>query len=80
MFNYRNLNPEMTMDIQSAIRAVTERRDLSSEDMYSVMHSIMTGVATPAQIGGLLIGLTSTLGLFLLSRASTPEPSLQTGD
>lgn len=57
MFNYRNLNPEMTMDIQSAIRAVTERRDLSSEDMYSVMHSIMTGVATPAQIGGLLIGL-----------------------
>ncbi len=31
-------------------------------------------------IGGLLIGLTSTLGLFLLSRASAPEPGLQTGD
>ncbi len=45
------------MDIQSAIRAVTERRDLNSEDMYSVMHAIMTGAATPAQIGGLLIGL-----------------------
>ena len=32
-------------------------------------------------IGGLLIGLTSTLGLFLLSRSSSyPEPTLQTGD
>jgi MFS family permease len=31
-------------------------------------------------IGGLLFGLTSTLGLFLLSRASSPEPTLQTGD
>lgn len=31
-------------------------------------------------IGGLLIGLTSTLGLLLLSRASSPEPTLQTGD
>jgi len=31
-------------------------------------------------IGGLLIGLTSTLGLFVLSRASLPEPRLQTGD
>jgi len=29
-------------------------------------------------IGGLLIGLTSTLGLFLLSRASAPAPRLQT--
>jgi MFS family permease len=31
-------------------------------------------------VGGLLFGLTSTLGLFLLSRASSPEPGLQTGD
>jgi MFS family permease len=31
-------------------------------------------------IGGLLIGLTSTLGLFLLSRASSPQPQLQTED
>ena len=45
------------MDMVSAIRAVTERRDLSSEDMYTVMQTIMTGAATPAQIGGLLIGL-----------------------
>jgi MFS family permease len=31
-------------------------------------------------IGGLLLGLSSTLGLFFLSRASSPEPTLQTGD
>jgi MFS family permease len=31
-------------------------------------------------IGGLLIGLTSTLGLVFLSRASKPEPRLQIGD
>ncbi len=31
-------------------------------------------------IGGLLIGLSSTLGLFFLSRTSSPEPTLQAGD
>ena len=41
----------------SAIRAVTEHRDLSREEMQSVMNTIMTGEATPAQIGGFLIGL-----------------------
>ena len=45
------------MDMQQAIRAVTERRDLSREEMRSVMNTIMTGEATPAQIGGFLIGL-----------------------
>ncbi|MBE0510587.1 MAG: anthranilate phosphoribosyltransferase [Chromatiales bacterium] len=45
------------MDIQQAIRAVTERQDLSSEAMRQVMHQIMTGEASPAQIGGFLIGL-----------------------
>ncbi len=45
------------MDMPSAIRAVTERRDLSAEEMTEVMRSIMTGGATPAQIGGFLIGL-----------------------
>jgi anthranilate phosphoribosyltransferase len=45
------------MDIQSAIRAVTEHRDLSSEEMTSVMHTIMSGQATQSQIGGFLIGL-----------------------
>ena len=45
------------MDMQAAIRAVTERRDLSAEKMTAVMRTIMTGEATPAQIGGFLIGL-----------------------
>jgi anthranilate phosphoribosyltransferase len=45
------------MDMQSAIKAVTEYKNLSSEDMTSVMRLIMTGEATPAQVGGFLIGL-----------------------
>jgi anthranilate phosphoribosyltransferase len=45
------------MDMQSAIKAVTEHKDLSSDDMRSVMRLIMTGEATPAQVGGFLIGL-----------------------
>ena len=45
------------MDIQSAIRAVTGHRDLSGEEMTSVMHTIMSGQATQSQIGGFLIGL-----------------------
>lgn len=46
-----------TMDMQSAIRAVTERRDLAFAEMREVMRLIMTGEATPAQIGGFLVGL-----------------------
>jgi anthranilate phosphoribosyltransferase len=45
------------MDMQAAIKAVTERQDLSSEQMQQVMRIIMTGEATPAQVGGFLIGL-----------------------
>ncbi|MBU1295516.1 MAG: anthranilate phosphoribosyltransferase, partial [Gammaproteobacteria bacterium] len=45
------------MDIQKAIAAVVERQDLSGDEMQIVMHDIMTGKATPAQIGGFLIGL-----------------------
>ena len=45
------------MDMQSAIKAVTEHRHLSADDMASVMRLIMTGEATPAQVGGFLIGL-----------------------
>jgi anthranilate phosphoribosyltransferase len=48
---------ETAMDMPAAIRAVTEHHDLSTEEMYSVMQTIMTGEATPAQIGGFLIGL-----------------------
>ena len=45
------------MDMQAAIRAVTEGRDLSREEMQQVMQTIMTGEATQAQIGGFLVGL-----------------------
>ncbi len=45
------------MDMPGAIRAMTENRDLSTEEMQAVMRIIMTGEATPAQIGGFLIGL-----------------------
>ncbi len=45
------------MDMKEAIRAVTEQRDLTSDEMTQVMRLIMTGEATPAQIGGFLVGL-----------------------
>lgn len=43
--------------MQQAIAAVIDKRDLSTEEMASVMRLIMTGEATQAQIGGFLIGL-----------------------
>ena len=45
------------MDMQAAIRAVTEHRDLTADEMTAVMRIIMNGEATPAQIGGFLVGL-----------------------
>ncbi|MBL4762032.1 MAG: anthranilate phosphoribosyltransferase [Gammaproteobacteria bacterium] len=45
------------MNIQQAISAVIEKRDLTSEQMTAVMSQIMTGEATPSQIGGFLVGL-----------------------
>lgn len=45
------------MDMQSAIKAVLARQDLTAAEMNNVMRIIMTGEATPAQIGGFLVGL-----------------------
>ena len=45
------------MDMPSAIRAVIEHRNLPGDEMRDVMRLIMTGQATPAQIGGFLVGL-----------------------
>lgn len=45
------------MNIQQAIAQLIERRDLSRADMEAVMHQIMTGQATDAQIAGFLIAL-----------------------
>ncbi|MAR89344.1 MAG: anthranilate phosphoribosyltransferase [Pseudomonadota bacterium] len=45
------------MNIKAALEQVTERQDLSEDEMSEVMRQIMTGQATPAQIGGFLVGL-----------------------
>ncbi len=45
------------MDMKLAIAEVVGHRDLSTEDMADVMRTIMTGGASPAQIGGFLVGL-----------------------
>ncbi len=43
--------------MQQAIAAVIEGKDLSAAEMSQVMSLIMQGEATPAQIGGFLVGL-----------------------
>jgi len=43
--------------ILAAIAAISDGRDLSRDDAREVMSEVMRGEATPAQIGGLLVGL-----------------------
>ena len=45
------------MDIVSAIKRVTSRQDLDSDEMVAVMRSIMTGETTDAQNAASLVGL-----------------------
>ncbi len=45
------------MDIQQAIKLLVESRSLQREEMAAVMRQVMSGDATDAQIGGLLIAL-----------------------
>ncbi|MGE5625164.1 MAG: anthranilate phosphoribosyltransferase [Bacillota bacterium] len=45
------------MDIKDAIGNVVNHMDLSEDEMRQVMTQIMTGHATPTQIGGFLAGL-----------------------
>ena len=45
------------MQMPQAINRVLAHKDLSADEMTEVMQTIMTGGATPAQIGGFLIGL-----------------------
>ncbi len=45
------------MDIKHAISKLIERRDLTPPEMTEAMRTIMTGGATPAQIGGFLVAL-----------------------
>ncbi len=45
------------MDIKTALAAVAEGHDLAQADTRDVFMTVMSGDATPAQIGGLLMGL-----------------------
>jgi anthranilate phosphoribosyltransferase len=45
------------MDIKQALSTLVARVDLSTDEMIKVMRIIMTGGATPAQIGGFLVAL-----------------------
>lgn len=45
------------MDIKGALSKLANRQDLTGEEMREVMTQIMTGEATPSQIGGFLMAL-----------------------
>lgn len=45
------------MNIQQAVSALVENKDLNTEEMISAMREVMTGEATPAQIGAFLVAL-----------------------
>ena len=45
------------MDIKDAIGNIVSHKDLQPEEMQAVMRQIMTGGATPTQIGGFLAGM-----------------------
>ncbi len=40
------------MNMQTALQALLNQQNLSTEQMHQVMRLIMTGEATPAQIAG----------------------------
>ena len=45
------------MDIKTALGKIAARQDLTGEEMRGVMTTIMSGEATPSQIGAFLMGL-----------------------
>ena len=45
------------MDMPAAVARVIDGEDLTKGEMIEIMRLIMTGEATPAQIGGFLVGL-----------------------
>lgn len=45
------------MDIKGALNKIAARQDLTGEEMRSVMNIIMSGEATPSQIGAFLMGM-----------------------
>ncbi len=47
----------MSMDIQAALGRISEKQDLSTEEMVSVMRQIMSAGSTDVQIGAFLLGM-----------------------
>ena len=47
----------MTIAFKEALQLLIDHHDLTHEQMLAVMHQIMSGAYTPAQIASLLIGL-----------------------
>ncbi|WP_172124980.1 MULTISPECIES: anthranilate phosphoribosyltransferase [unclassified Devosia] len=45
------------MDIKQALAKIADRRNLTGEEMRSVMRTIMAGEATPSQLGAFLMGM-----------------------
>ncbi|MDB5542818.1 MAG: anthranilate phosphoribosyltransferase [Devosia sp.] len=45
------------MDLKGALNKIGQRQDLTGEEMRSVMNIIMSGEATPSQIGAFLMGM-----------------------
>ncbi len=45
------------MDIRAALARVAESQNLTTDEMRAVMHQVMTGDATDAQIGAFLMGM-----------------------
>jgi len=45
------------MDIRAALARIVEGDDLSTAEMAAVMRQVMTGEASDAQIGALLVGM-----------------------
>jgi anthranilate phosphoribosyltransferase len=45
------------MIVQQALQQLIERRDLTQAEMHAAMMAVMTGEATPAQIGAFLVAL-----------------------
>ena len=45
------------MTLQEALARLVDNKDLSRDEMSAVMHQVMSGAASDAQIGGLLVAL-----------------------
>ena len=61
------------MNIQEALASLLEKHDLEHQQMIDVMTQIMTGEATPAQIGSFLTALRMKGETCLLYTSPSPR-------